>query len=144
MTSSPEENNNSILPNEITNLFLSIKWEEKKEGFIKTQNFLLENNNVDLLEVYSYIKLQVKNFKETNFNLIKESLKIFLFIVEYISKTKGNYDDIVKEITNGFYDKISDNKISSQIEEIFWIFIKKFQKIFFSPNFYKTKKRKKK
>ena len=71
MTSSPEENNNSILPNEITNLFLSIKWEEKKEGFIKTQNFLLENNNVDLLEVYSYIKLQVKNFKETNFNLIK-------------------------------------------------------------------------
>ena len=43
MTSSPEENNNSILPNEITNLFLSIKWEEKKEGFIKTQNFLLEN-----------------------------------------------------------------------------------------------------
>lgn len=144
MTSSTEENNNSILPNEITTLFLSNKWEEKKEGFIKTQNFLLENNNVDLLEVYSYIKVQVKNFKETNINLIKESLKIFLFIIENISKTKGgNYDDIVRELANGLYEKISDNKISPQIEEIFWIFIKKFQNVFFPLIFTKLKKEKK-
>ena len=118
---------NNIISKDILKLFCTNKWEDKKEGinkiycFLKNNN-LSENEKIDsYYKVYNFIKLQIKNFKETNINLLKESLNIFCFLIPIISKDNNNFTSIFKELINAFYLKLSDNKINELIENMFII-----------------------
>ena len=102
---------------EIVELLDSKKWEEKKQGFIKLNQFLKENTDNDIIKnnfenLFSFISSKLNNFKETNFNLLKEGI-ISLNILFSYSKEKNNqinkqYLEII--ITN-LNEKISDTKI---------------------------------
>ena len=118
---------NNIISKDILKLFCTNKWEDKKEGINKIYNLLNNNNksseeNIDSYYiVYNFIKLEIKNFKETNINLLKESLNIFCYLIPIISKNKDNFILIFKELINGFYVKLSENKINELIENMFII-----------------------
>ena len=118
---------NNIISKDILKLFCTNKWEDKKEGINKIYHFLNNNHksndeNIDSYYIlYNFIKLEIKNFKETNINLLKESLNIFCYLIPIISKEKDNFSSIFNELINGFYVKLSDNKINELIENMFII-----------------------
>ena len=105
--------------NEIIELFESKKWEEKKQGFQKLNQFLNENfegendiikNNFE--NFFMFISLKLNNFKETNFNLLKEGI-ICLNILFTYAKEKNiqlNKKYLETIITN-LNEKICDTKI---------------------------------
>ena len=116
---------NNIIPKDILKCFGTNKWEDKKEGINKIFNFLNNNKETEKLNtnsfytLYDFIKTQIKNFKETNINLLKESLNIFIYIIPFLSKNKENFMSIFNEIINGFYSKLPDNKINELIDKMF-------------------------
>ena len=85
---------NNIITKDILKCFGTNKWEDKKEGINKIFNFLNNNKETEKLNtnsfytLYDFIKTQIKNFKETNINLLKESLNIFIYIIPFLSKNK--------------------------------------------------------
>lgn len=114
-----EEFINIINDIEIINLLDEKKWENRKTGFMKLNQFILESNfdknNFDIFFMYIYIKLN--SFKETNFNLMKEGIQC---IISMFSEINNNYDSMSNKITdkkyiktllNDLFEKISDNKL---------------------------------
>ena len=71
-----------ILGEEIVDLISSSKWEEKKQGYELILNLIdkdiIEANYIN--DLYDYIKYKLKGFKETNFNINREGLNIFIAI----------------------------------------------------------------
>ena len=111
---------NIIKNEEIIDLIDDKKWENRKNGFIKLNEFIIQNKinkkNFDIFFMYIYIKLN--NFKETNFNLIKEGIQCILSLFSQINN--NNYEDAnfkisdkkyIKILLNDLYEKIADNKI---------------------------------
>ena len=114
-----EEFINIINDIEIINLLDEKKWENRKNGFMKLNQFILnsnfDKNNFDLFFIYIYIKLN--SFKETNFNLMKEGIQC---IISMFNQINNNYDNTNNKITdkkyirtllNDLFEKISDNKL---------------------------------
>ncbi len=143
-----DSENTSLIPSNIETLFNSKKWEDKKEGMIQIFKMISTDdkiiNSIDsIMIIYTYIRKQIKNFKETNVNIIKEALTIFIFIIDILTKKRENCDEQIKELTLGFYDKMADNKVSSLIENIFFSFFNYSSDLFYSLIFDKLKKEKK-
>ena len=114
-----EEFINIINDIEIINLLDEKKWENRKNGFMKLNQFILDNNfdknNFDIFFMYIYIKLN--SFKETNFNLMKEGIQC---IISMFSQINNNYDNVnnkitdkkyIKTLLNDLFEKIADNKL---------------------------------
>ena len=108
---------NIIKNEEIIDLLDEKKWENRKLGFIKLNEFISKNTvnkkNFDLFFTYIYIKLN--NFKETNFNLIKEGIHCLISLInntEY-EDTNSKISDkkYIKILLNDLFEKIADNKI---------------------------------
>ena len=104
--------------NEIIELFESKKWEEKKQGFQKLNQFLNENLENDIIKnnfenIFMFISMKLNNFKETNFNLLKEGIISFNILFSY-SKEK-NINTLNKKyletIIYNLNEKICDSKI---------------------------------
>ena len=104
--------------NEIIELFESKKWEEKKQGFQKLNQFLNENLENDIIKnnfenIFMFISMKLNNFKETNFNLLKEGIISFNILFSY-SKEK-NINTLNKKyletIIYNLNEKICDPKI---------------------------------
>ena len=103
--------------NEIMELFDSKKWEEKKQGFQKFNQLLNENLENDIIKInfekiFIFISMKLNNFKETNFNLLKEGIISFNILFSY-SKEKNNPIDkkYLEIIISNLNEKICDSKI---------------------------------
>ena len=115
----------SLLQNkEIENLLESIKWEEKKAGLIKLNEFIEKSSNVFInLDIFiKYIKYKLNNFKETNSNIIKECMHCLCTIFNKIKINKNKNNEPNKEyiemILNGLYEKIVDIKLKDTYIEL--------------------------
>ena len=104
--------------NEIIDLLDSKKWEEKKQGFIKLNEFLTENmksdspieNNFDIL--FNYILLKLNNFRETNFNLMKEGILCLNTLFSYFKQNNKSLDQkYLETIIFMSNEKLADPKI---------------------------------
>ena len=98
-------------------LFDSKKWEEKKQGFQKFNQLLNENLENDIIKnnfekIFIFISMKLNNFKETNFNLLKEGIISFNILFSY-SKEKNNPIDkkYLEIIISNLNEKICDSKI---------------------------------
>ena len=81
----------SILGSEICDLISSQKWENKKHAFEEINNLINERNiEMNYNDLFNYIKSKMKNFKETNFNIIREALNIFISLLKIKSLSKDN------------------------------------------------------
>ena len=131
------------------NNFITAKWEDKKEGLIQINNYLINSNDSNLkndnnlFELYNFIKEQLKNFKETNINLIKESLNLFNIILPIFSINNNQLEQISKELIKGFYEKFADVKLNDLIEKLFILIANINMKLFYSQILLKLKKEKK-
>ena len=74
----------SVLGKEIVDSLFSPKWEMKKHGFELINEFInskpKESYNIgDLIE---YMKLKLKNYKETNFNITREAINVYINMIK--------------------------------------------------------------
>ena len=111
---------NIIKNEEVIDLLDEKKWEKRKLGFIKLKeiicNIYINKKNFDIFFMYIYIKLN--NFKETNFNLIKEGIQCLISLINKINNTqyentnsKISDKKYIKILLNDLFEKIADNKI---------------------------------
>ena len=104
--------------NEIINLLDSRKWEEKKKGFLKLNQFLTENSTGKTIiennfnSIFMYIVTKLNNFKETNFNLLKEGILCLQVLCNYYKKKNLSLDKkYLDKILFGLNEKIADTKL---------------------------------
>ena len=65
-------------------------------------------------DLFNYIKSKMKNFKETNFNIIREALNIFISLLKIKSLSKDN----LLLLINTYFEKISDIKLKDNYIEL--------------------------
>jgi len=134
-----------FISEEITLLMNSSKWEDRKNGFhklnelIKKSKFycvtLLKNNFENIL---AYIKMILRDFKENNFNILREAFNCYaeLTIILGIEKIfdKKICSTIIKEI----WEKLSDTKLKESLINLIYIFMEYFSPIFVINNLIKN------
>ena len=102
---------------EIIELFESRKWEEKKQGFLKLNQFLKENKENEFIKnnfenIFMFISMKLNNFKETNFNLLKEGISSFNILFSCLKENNNPNNKIFLEtIITNINEKICDSKI---------------------------------
>ena len=105
------------LGKEIVDSLMSKKWESKKHGFELINQYLESNslNEINSNDLYEYIRLKLKNFKETNFNVNREAINVFITMSEKKFINKENLITIIL----AYYDKITDPKLKENYIELF-------------------------
>ena len=106
----------SILGKEIVDSLFSQRWEDKKHGYELINNFLESNDisSANSNDLYEYIRIKLKNFKETNFNVNREALNVFITMTK---KNVINKDNLITIIST-YYDKITDTKLKDNYLEL--------------------------
>ena len=106
----------SLLGDEICENLSSPKWEMKKHAFELINNFVVENEpySYNVNDLFEFIKIKLKNFKETNFNIIREAMNIYISMLRKRILTKDN----LLLLLNNYYEKISDIKLKDNIIEL--------------------------
>ena len=125
---------------EINNLFNNNnKWDEKKRGLSLLNEFILKPSNREKIiknfEVFfCYIQDILKNFKESNFILLKAGLEciISLFTMIKLSKNIGN-DTFNKKYFNILLTELNEKITESKLKNIFIKLINLLMDIY-SPN----------
>ena len=110
------DNIKSILGKEIVDSLFSQRWENKKHGYELINNSLESDSLGDFNsnDLYDYLRLKLKNFKETNFNVNREAFNVFITM----SKKKIiNKDNLISTII-AYYDKITDYKLKDNYIEL--------------------------
>ena len=107
------DNIKSILGPEIVNQMNSTKWEEKKKGFELMNEFINKNSNNKAItsEFLMYLKFKLKDWKETNFNLVKEAMNIYINMLQKKLLDK----DYSIQILSFYYEKFSDIKLKESM-----------------------------
>ena len=105
---------------EIENLLESKKWEDKKSGFSKLNEFIEKSSNIleNLDTFVIYIKFKLNNFKETNFNIIKEGMRCFCSIFNKINRNNEPNKEYIEIILNGLNEKIGETKLKDVYIEL--------------------------
>jgi hypothetical protein len=82
------------------------KWEVKKQGFTAINEFILTQTPLmyNPSDLFSYIRYKLKDFKETNFNIVKEALLIFTTLASQKLLEKENCLAII----NAYYEKLAE------------------------------------
>ena len=106
----------SKLGKEIVDSLFSPKWETKKHGFELINEFINNNskdsyNFGDLIE---YMKLKLKNYKETNFNINREAINVYINMI----KKKLISKDTLINIIIAYHEKLSDIKLKDNLIEL--------------------------
>ena len=106
----------SLLGNEICESLANPKWEMKKHAFELINGFVNENesNFYSVNDLFEFIKIKLKNFKETNFNIIREAMNIFISMLKKRILSKDN----LLQLLNTYYEKIADIKLKDNIIEL--------------------------
>ena len=107
--------------NKIINLLNNNKWEEKKEGFFLLNEFFLSSLNKDKIinnfEIFfNYIQSILKNFKESNYIILKEGLECIYSLLRIIKNNKSEYlinKKYIKILITELYEKIIENKLKN-------------------------------
>mgnify|MGYP002624277580 CR=1 FL=1 len=104
---------NIVKSDEIENLLESKKWEEKKEGFTKLNGFIEKYSDAktNLDTFVNYIKHKLNNFKETNFNIMKEGIRCLSSIFNKINHKENPNKTYLETIITGLNEKIADSKL---------------------------------
>ena len=104
-----------ILGTEICDLLLSNKWENKKHALEQVNSIINEGDTTfNSNDLFNYIKIKLKNFKETNFNIIREALNIFISLLKKRNLSKDN----LLLLINIYYEKITDIKLKDNFIEL--------------------------
>ena len=105
-----------ILGKEIVDSLFSQKWESKKHGYELINNFLETStvNDFNSNDLFEYIRLKLKNFKETNFNVNREAMNVFITLTKKKLINKENLLSVVMT----YYDKITDTKLKDNYLEL--------------------------
>ncbi len=108
----------SKIGDECYNLFSDGKWENRKNGFIKLNN-LINENSIEYNSIFSilfkFIKIKLKDFKENNFNILREAFILYENLVERCSSFTRKHANI---IIKNFSDKIGDQKLKTQMQNL--------------------------
>lgn len=133
---------NSIIGPEISELLNSEKWNERKDGFVMLNDFIRENsnnnsikNNVDNL--ISFLKLKLKGFKETNFNILREIFNIFSELIKNFAQKKIFEKRHVTMILKAYWDKMSDSKVKENLTNLYLTMMEYFTPTFVLGYFFK-------
>lgn len=117
---SPEEIDevvSSLISNEVVLLSNSTKWEERKQAFLLIKEYINLNDNANKHgeSIMKFIQIKVKNFKENNFNIIKEGNELIELLIE---KNMFN-NKFLKGLLNKLSDKWGDIKLKQSINNLF-------------------------
>ena len=106
----------SILGKEIVESLFSPKWEVKKHGFELINEFIntKQKDSYNLNDLIEYMKLKLKNYKETNFNINREAINIYINMI----KKKIIPKDILTNIIIAYHEKLSDIKLKDNLIEL--------------------------
>jgi hypothetical protein len=117
--------------NEVVNLLENKKWEDKKLGLIKLNEFIEKSSDINIhLDTYIiYIKYKLNDFKETNFNIIKEGIRCLCSIFSKIKRSDEPNQKYVEIILNGLNEKISDVKLKEIYLELLELLMKSYSEI---------------
>lgn len=126
-----------FLKTEIIELMNSEKWEDRKTGFVKLNEFLnnSKNNNLQNLKnnfdcILSFIKISIKNFKENNFNILREAFHCYEDLTKILSQEKIFNKKTCESILKEIWEKLSDSKLKESLTNLIFTFME-----YFSPNF---------
>ena len=119
-----EEKINSFLGSEAATLLSSPKWDEKKNGFIMLNEWITENTNSNYGLIQSnvenlviFMKLKLKDYKEVNFNLVREAITIYTNLISNFSG-KGFDKKFTLAILKGLAEKIADVKLKDNMSNL--------------------------
>ena len=86
---------NSIIGEENAALFNSSKWEDRKLAFYNLGLWIKDQKSIDYIvdSLISFVKLKLKNFKENNFNILKEAINV---LIEILQQSKTYEKNIAK------------------------------------------------
>ena len=109
---------------ETVNNLLNInnKWDEKKKGLILLNEFILKTSNekkilTNFEMVFNYIQDVLKNFKESNFMLLKEGMECICSLFNIIKNNNVSKDTFNKKYFNiliiELNEKITDTKLKN-------------------------------
>ena len=106
----------SLLGKEIIDSLFSPKWEVKKKGFELINEFVNNkpNNSYNVNDLIEYMKLKLKNYKETNFNINREAINIYNNMIKKKIITK----DLLAPIIIAYHEKLGDIKLKDNIIEL--------------------------
>ena len=106
----------SVLGKEIVESLFSPKWEVKKHGFELINEFINSKpkGSYNLSDLIDYMKLKLKNYKETNFNITREAINVYINMI----KKKIIPKDSLISIIIAYHEKLSDIKLKDNIIEL--------------------------
>ena len=106
----------SILGKEIIDSLFSPKWEVKKHGFELINEFINNKpqNSYNISDLIEYMKLKLKNYKETNFNINREAINIYINMI----KKKILSKDLLIPIILAYHEKLADIKLKDNLTEL--------------------------
>ena len=106
----------SVLGKEIVDSLFSPKWEQKKHGFELINEFVNSKpqGSYNLNDLIEYMKLKLKNYKETNFNINREAINIYVNMI----KKKIISKDLLVPIIIAYHEKLADIKLKDNLIEL--------------------------
>ena len=116
-------NNSETINNLLNN---NNKWDEKKKGFILLNKYILESSNkekiINNFEIFfNYIQDILKNFKESNFIILKEGLECIFSLFNIIKKIKNNFNEnnINKKYLNILITELNEKITETKLKNIY-------------------------
>ena len=109
---------------EISSLFNSINWEERKDGFINLNNFFLDNNNIEEINnsyeyYFKYILINNQFFKDNNCFILNESINCLNTLRQKVKDfSKKYYKKIISLLVNILDEKKCIKKIINLLENL--------------------------
>ena len=106
----------SKLGKEIIESLFSPKWEVKKHGFELINEFINSNSkeSYNIGDLIEYMKLKLKNYKETNFNINREAINIYNNMIKKKIISKESLINIII----AYHEKLSDIKLKENLIEL--------------------------
>jgi len=125
---------------ETVNNLLNInnKWDEKKKGLMLLNEFILKTSNekkilTNFEMVFNYIQDALKNFKESNFMLLKEGMECICSLFNIIKNNNVNNDTFNKKYFNILITELNEKIIDIKLKNVYLKLINLLMDVY-SPN----------
>ena len=125
---------------ETVNNLLNInnKWDEKKKGLMLLNEFILKSTNgkkilTNFEMVFNYIQDALKNFKESNFMLLKEGMECICSLFNIIKNNNVNNDTFNKKYFNILITELNEKIIDIKLKNVYLKLINLLMDVY-SPN----------
>jgi len=108
---------------EICSMFNESKWESRKNAFVSLANYVSNNPEeanrlIDIL--LRFIKIKLKDYKENNFNILKEAINVIILFCELCNNFQKKHCVI---LIKKFGEKLGDNKLKQNVLNMFFKFM---------------------